>query len=157
MFQQVIAIVRGSKLPQKLLKQYPYCGCMWIAIHPVWSGVRDVTKGLIPHNWPWWMDHNPYTCTIQILLEQLLRKLRPSDDGSDLLKNVGVNLECINKSYYFLDAFVCYFTMVTMIQQKVTMIQQKCSVHLSRWLCFVSKLHICLYCRELVLVAVWIM
>jgi hypothetical protein len=31
-------------------------------------------------------------------------------DGNDLLTHVGVNLECINKSYYFLDEFVGYFT-----------------------------------------------
>jgi hypothetical protein len=34
-----------------------------------------------------------------------------------LLKHVGVNLECINKSYYFFDAFVGYFT--TIQQQAV--------------------------------------
>jgi hypothetical protein len=29
-----------------------------------------------------------------------------------LLKHVGVNLECIEKSYYSLDAFVGYFTTI---------------------------------------------
>jgi hypothetical protein len=38
-----------------------------------------------------------------------------SDDGSDLLKHVGVNLECINKSYCFLDTFVIYF--ITILQK----------------------------------------
>jgi hypothetical protein len=37
-----------------------------------------------------------------------------SNDGNDLLKHVGVNLECTNKSYYFLDAFVgCFVTMAS--------------------------------------------
>jgi hypothetical protein len=39
-----------------------------------------------------------------------------------LLKHVGVNPECNNKSYYFLDAFVGYF--ITILR--------KCSVKLSR-------------------------
>jgi hypothetical protein len=34
------------------------------------------------------------------------------DDGNYLLKHVGANLECINKSYYYLDAFVGYFTTI---------------------------------------------
>jgi hypothetical protein len=41
MFQQVIAIIRGSYLPQKLLKQYLYCGCIWITVCPV----RSVVEG----------------------------------------------------------------------------------------------------------------
>jgi hypothetical protein len=47
---------------------------------------------------------------------------RPPDDGNDLLKQVAVNLECINKSYYLLDAFVGCFIKIL----------QRCSVQLSR-------------------------
>jgi hypothetical protein len=36
----------------------------------------------------------------------------PPDDGNYLLKHVGENLEPINKSYYYLDAFVGYFTAI---------------------------------------------
>jgi hypothetical protein len=45
-----------------------------------------------------WMDHNPYTPTTQILLEQLLRHLRPPDFANPLPKHVGANMEYINKS-----------------------------------------------------------
>jgi hypothetical protein len=34
----------------------------------------------------------------------------PPEDGNHLPKHVGVNLEYINKSNYFLDAFVGHFT-----------------------------------------------
>jgi hypothetical protein len=35
--------------------------------------------------------------------------LQHPDDGNELLKHVGVNLEYINKLYYYFDAFVGYF------------------------------------------------
>jgi hypothetical protein len=38
MFQEVTAIIRGSYVPQKLLKQYLCCGCIWITIRPVFVG-----------------------------------------------------------------------------------------------------------------------
>jgi hypothetical protein len=34
-------------------------------------------------------------------------------DGTGLLKHVGVNLECVNKSCYYLDAFVGYFITIS--------------------------------------------
>jgi hypothetical protein len=38
---------------------------------------------------------------------------RLPDDDNDLLKQVEVNLECINKPYYLLDAFVgCFITIL---------------------------------------------
>jgi hypothetical protein len=49
-----------------------------------------------------WTDRNTYTPTTQILLEYLLRHLRPPEDGKLLPKHVGVNLEYINKSTSFL-------------------------------------------------------
>jgi hypothetical protein len=105
-FQQVIAIIRGSYLPQKLHKQYLCCGCMWVTVRPVWSVVegcdQECTVGSVLavtyiHNtdidWaasevnttPWWW---------QWIAESWWGKK---------------TLEYINKSYYYLDAVVGYF------------------------------------------------
>jgi hypothetical protein len=60
------------------------------------------------------------TCTYILFLEFYRYRLRgsdvlrPPDDGNELLKHVGVNMECINKSDRYLDAFVGYF--ITILQ-----------------------------------------
>jgi hypothetical protein len=52
MFQQFIAIIRGVVVPQKLLKKYLCCGCMWITICPEWPVVagcdRECIVGPVP-------------------------------------------------------------------------------------------------------------
>jgi hypothetical protein len=115
MFQQFIAIIRGSYVPQKLLKQYLWCECIWITRCPVWPTVEggDQACRFVASldSWTHWTNLIPYTSTTQILSEQLLRYIWPPDDGNELLKH-GVNLKCINKSYYYLDAFVGYFTTI---------------------------------------------
>jgi hypothetical protein len=62
---------------------------------------------------------------------QLPEETAPLDDGNDLLQHVGVKLECIKKSYVFLDAFVgCFITIL-----------QTCSVQQSRPSILVMKPH----------------
>jgi hypothetical protein len=52
MFQQVIVIIRESQLPQRILRQYLYCGCIWITIRPVWSVVVGCNQECIVGSFP---------------------------------------------------------------------------------------------------------
>jgi hypothetical protein len=62
--------------------------------------------------------------------------LRHPEDGSNLLKHVGVNLESSNKSYYYhLDAFVGY--LITILQSA----RSNCPVVLLVFISALSKLH----------------
>jgi hypothetical protein len=61
---------------------------LWVYTDYVPSSVASCVE--FHDNWPHWTDHNLYTPTTQTLLEYLIRRLRPPDDGNHLPKHVGV-------------------------------------------------------------------
>jgi hypothetical protein len=96
MFQQVIAIIRGSYLPQKLLQQYLYCGCIWITIRPVWSVVgcnQECTRHICS------LFHNVYTyillhamkyCSQLFSLADLTNRMKFSYVGFDYILDIQI-------------------------------------------------------------------
>jgi hypothetical protein len=108
LFQQFIAIIRGSCLPQKLLRQYLCCGCVWITICPVWPTLYLTT------------GH-----TVQIVIHILVHpqhryclssywgKYDPLILAINCWNMLGWNLKYINKSYNYLDAFVGYVIIIS--------------------------------------------
>jgi hypothetical protein len=70
MFQQFIAFIKGSYLPQKLLKQYLCCGCIWITTSPVWPSVGG--------------------CDRECIVGSVLAVSAHADEGNELLKHVAV-------------------------------------------------------------------
>jgi hypothetical protein len=60
MFQQFIAIIRGSSLPQKLLRQYLYCVCMYTG-YDLYSG-QIAWAAFEVNTAPWWWQWIAETC-----------------------------------------------------------------------------------------------
>jgi hypothetical protein len=57
---------------------------------------------VVVDNWPHWTDRNPYTPSKQTLLEELIRYLRPLEDGNHLSKHVGFLFIDIKSMFHYI-------------------------------------------------------